>query len=86
VNVRFAVVHVDMNRPETMIVIREAVRGTRAVTEGKSGGGSQYTKQIKQGERARYWRFHCFGQPNEHRRLPPHRIARVDRRPVASRR
>jgi hypothetical protein len=47
VNVYFAgVVCVDMSRPETVIVIRNAVRGTGAVTEGKCGDRSQHAKHV----------------------------------------
>jgi len=76
VNVRFAaLVYMDMNRLETVIVIQEAVRGTGAVTEGKGRGGSQYAEQIKQGEHARPLPSRRFGQPNEHPPLPYHKYS-----------
>ena len=69
--VLMAIMLVDMNRPKTAIVVREAMCGTGAVTEGKSGGGGQYTNRVKEGEHARHPEPCCPGEPNEHQALLP---------------
>jgi hypothetical protein len=65
-----AIVLVDMSRPKPVIVVGEAMCGTGAVTEGKSSGGGQYTKHVKQGDCARHAEPCCPGQRNEHQPLP----------------
>jgi hypothetical protein len=66
-----AIMLVDMNRPKTVIVVGEAMCGTGAVAEGKSGNRRQYAKQVEEGERTRHPEPCCPGQPNEHQSLPP---------------
>jgi hypothetical protein len=68
--VLMAIMLVDMNRPKTVIVVGEAMCGTGAVTEGKSGSRCQYAKQVEEGERTRHPEPCCPGQPNEHQPLP----------------
>jgi hypothetical protein len=58
-----------LSRPKAMMVVGEAVRGMGAVTERKSGGRSQDTKYVGQGEQARHAGSDPFGQPNEHQPL-----------------
>jgi hypothetical protein len=69
--VLMAIMLVDKGRSKTVIVVGEAVRGTGAVTEGKSGGGGQYTQRVKEGEHARHPEPCCPGEPNEHQALLP---------------
>ena len=68
--VLMAIMLVDKGRSKTVIVVGEAVRGTGAVTEGKSGSRCQYAKQVEEGDRARHPAPCSPGQPNEHQPLP----------------
>ena len=47
---RTALMLVNMNGGQPVIIVSETMGGTRRIAEGKSGGRSQYAKQIDRGQ------------------------------------
>ena len=61
---------VNVTRPKSVVVVREAMCGTGAVTEAKRRDGGQYAKHVKGSQHGCRPNLHCPTKTNEQPPLP----------------